>query len=323
MAIPLSIKSHRRSHAFAFFGLVAGVCIITSTASAKGPWAPALDLEPSLRSAALVLAVRVEDVSEIRVVYGGKMTETLYQYTFEPIRVLKGVYSRPQLLMTNVDLRGYSNNFDPKDIQQGQQRLLLLGRSRVGYVNILPGQTADITFPRLSGRKDPLLSAVEVLLAQQEMSDRFASALASNGTAIGDKIGVFAPNCVEFAIAFFGILKAGAVVSTVNSAYTERELAFQMKDCGARVLLVHEAMLEVAEKAKGHGLDVRQMIVIKPGSQESGTFWGLIEGATGVFDRPQGGRRGTALFQRHHRIGQGSGTDPLQPNQQYPPDGGL
>ena len=157
----------------------------------------------------------------------------------------------------------------------------------------------------------------------EDLSNQFAAALASSGVAVGDRVGVFAPNCVEFAVAYFGILKAGAVPSTVNSAYTERELAFQMKDCGARVLLVHEAMLEVAEKAKGHGLDVRQMIVIKPGSQESGTFWGLIEGATGVFDRPQGGRRGTALFQRHHRIGQGSGTDPLQPNQQYPPDGGL
>ena len=116
----------------------------------------------------------------------------------------------------------------------------------------------------------------------EEMSGRFAAALASSGTAIGNKIGVFAPNCVEFAIAFFGILKAGAVVSTVNSAYTERELAFQMNDCGAKVLLVHEAILEVAEKAKGHGLDIRQMIVIKPGSQETGSFWGLIEAAHGA-----------------------------------------
>ena len=172
MAIPLSMKSHRRSHALAFFGLVAGVCIITSTASAKGPWTPALDLEPSLRSAALVLAVRVEDVSEIRVVYGGKMTETLYQYTFEPIRVLKGVYSRPQLLMTNVDLRGYNSSIDPQDIKRGQRRLLLLGRSRVGYVGIHRGSSADLAFPRLNGRTDPLLSAAAAILAHQELPDR-------------------------------------------------------------------------------------------------------------------------------------------------------
>ncbi|MCH8989442.1 MAG: AMP-binding protein [Chloroflexi bacterium] len=116
----------------------------------------------------------------------------------------------------------------------------------------------------------------------EDLSSRFAASLASSGVNIGDRVGVFAPNCVEFVVAFFGILKAGAVASTVNAAYTERELAFQMNDCGAQVLVVHEALLEVAQKAKGHGLDLRQLIVIKPGSQESSSFWGLIEAATGA-----------------------------------------
>ena len=115
----------------------------------------------------------------------------------------------------------------------------------------------------------------------EDLSDRFAASLASGGLAIGDRVGVFAPNCVEFAISFFGILKAGGVVSTINSSYIERELAFQMADCGAAVLIVHEAMLEVAEKAKDHGLNIRQLIVIKPSSQETGSFWGLIESASG------------------------------------------
>ena len=74
--------------------------------------------------------------------------------------------------MTNADLRSYSNSFDPKDIRRGQQRLLLLGRSRVGYVGIHSGSTADLAFPRLSGRTDPLLSAAAALLAQQELHDR-------------------------------------------------------------------------------------------------------------------------------------------------------
>ena len=164
------MKSHSR--VLALVGLVTGFYIITPAAYAKSRWTSELDLEPSLRSAALVMAVRVEDVSQVRVVYGGKGSETIYQYTFEPIRVLKGVYSRPQLLLTNVDLRSYSTSFDPKDIRRGQQRLLLLGRSRVGYVGIHPGSTADLAFPRLKGRTDPVLSAAEVLLAQQELHDR-------------------------------------------------------------------------------------------------------------------------------------------------------
>ena len=78
-----------RLRALTLLGLLAGACVITPAASAKSPWASELDLEPSLRSAALVMAVRVEDVSQVRVIYGGKGSETLYQYTFEPIRVLK------------------------------------------------------------------------------------------------------------------------------------------------------------------------------------------------------------------------------------------
>ncbi len=172
MTTLLSTKLHMRSCALAFIGLIAGVCVVTQAAHSKSHWASELDLEPSLRAAALVIAVRVEDVSEVRVVYGGKGTETLYQYTFEPIQVLKGVYSRSQLLMTNADLRSYSNSFDPKDIRRGQQRLLLLGRSRAGYIGIHRGSTADLAFPRIEGRTDPLLSAAVALLAQQELHDR-------------------------------------------------------------------------------------------------------------------------------------------------------
>ena len=115
----------------------------------------------------------------------------------------------------------------------------------------------------------------------EEMSNRFASSLAAEGLKVADRVGIFAPNCVEFAIAFFGILRAGGIPSTVNSSYVERELAFQMNDCGALVLIVHEAMLEITEKAKSHSLDVRQLIVIRPGNQDAGSFWGLIESASG------------------------------------------
>ena len=161
-------KSHTRLRILAL-GLVIGV---TSMACAKSRWVSELDLEPKLRSAALVMVVRVDDVSEVDVVYGGKGSQTLYQYTFKPIRVLKGVYSRAQLLLTSTDLRAYTNNFDPKGFQPGQQRLILLGRSAVGYIGIQAGATPELAFPLLSSRTDPLLGAVEVLLAQQQLRDR-------------------------------------------------------------------------------------------------------------------------------------------------------
>ena len=67
----------------------------------------------------------------------------------------------------------------------------------------------------------------------KELSNRFASALAAAGLATGDRVGVYALNCVEFAFGLYGILRAGESASTVNSAYTERELALQINDGGA------------------------------------------------------------------------------------------
>lgn len=156
----------------AVVAMLAGAFMLAPPAHGKSPWISDYDLEPSLRSAALVVAVRVESVSPVQVVYSGKGTQTIYQYTFTPIRVLKGVYSRPELLMTSTDLQPYNYAFDPTDIRSGQQRLLILGRSNVGYYGIRSGSTADELFPPVSGPTDALLSASEALLAQQELHDR-------------------------------------------------------------------------------------------------------------------------------------------------------
>ncbi len=167
----MSMKTPVRSIIRVLLVLAAGLCPLAPT-SAKSPRDTGLDLEMSLQSAALVIAVRVEDVSELQVIRGGKLSEALHQYTFEPIQVLKGVYSRPRLLMTSADLRGYGIHFDPKNIRPGERRLLLLGRSSVGYIAIHRGSTADLAFPRIDSRDDSLLRAAAALLANQGKQDR-------------------------------------------------------------------------------------------------------------------------------------------------------
>ena len=42
-----------------------------------------------------------------------------------------------------------------------------------------------------------------------QCSSRFAAALATRGISKGDRVGILAPNCIEFEIAFFGIARAG------------------------------------------------------------------------------------------------------------------
>jgi long-chain acyl-CoA synthetase len=54
----------------------------------------------------------------------------------------------------------------------------------------------------------------------------------------GDRVAIMAPNCLQYPIAIFGILRAGLTVVNVNPMYTPRELKHQLVDSGASALLV-------------------------------------------------------------------------------------
>lgn len=54
----------------------------------------------------------------------------------------------------------------------------------------------------------------------------------------GDRVAIMMPNCIQYPIALFGALRAGMVVVNVNPLYTPRELEHQLKDSGAKVLVI-------------------------------------------------------------------------------------
>ncbi len=70
-----------------------------------------------------------------------------------------------------------------------------------------------------------------------EQSSRFASVLQKQGVRKGDRVTLFLPNCPAFVIAFYGALKAGAIVSPLNPLYTAKELAEIVNDSGSRVIV--------------------------------------------------------------------------------------
>src|SRR5213594_1745748 len=78
-------------------------------------------------------------------------------------------------------------------------------------------------------------------------TDRVAAALAKRGVSKGDRVTLFMPNSIEFVIAFYGTLKAGAVVNPINAQSKEREVRFQVEDSGAKAVFVHEALWPVIE----------------------------------------------------------------------------
>ena len=71
-------------------------------------------------------------------------------------------------------------------------------------------------------------------------SKSFAGYLQSLGLAKGDRVAVMMPNCPQYPIAVAGILRAGLILVNVNPLYTPRELEHQLKDSGAKAIVIME-----------------------------------------------------------------------------------
>ncbi|MBV2208183.1 MAG: AMP-binding protein [Thermomonas sp.] len=64
----------------------------------------------------------------------------------------------------------------------------------------------------------------------------------------GDRVAIMMPNCLQYPIALFGVLRAGLTVVNTNPMYTARELKHQLVDSGARVLVVLDNFGSVAQE---------------------------------------------------------------------------
>ncbi len=67
--------------------------------------------------------------------------------------------------------------------------------------------------------------------------DRIATGLLGRGIAAGDRVGVWAPNCVEWLLAQYATARVGAILVNVNPAYRTHELAYCLEQSGVRLLL--------------------------------------------------------------------------------------
>jgi len=74
-----------------------------------------------------------------------------------------------------------------------------------------------------------------------ERIDRVAGALAQRGVTAGDRVALVLPNCPQHVIAFYAVLRLGAIVVEHNPLYTAAELRHQFEDHGARVAIVWDS----------------------------------------------------------------------------------
>ena len=64
----------------------------------------------------------------------------------------------------------------------------------------------------------------------------------------GDRVAIMLPNLLQYPVVLFGILRAGLTVVNVNPLYTARELEFQLKDSGAKAIIILENFAHTLQK---------------------------------------------------------------------------
>ncbi len=96
---------------------------------------------------------------------------------------------------------------------------------------------------------------------------RVAGLLHAKGVRPGDRVGVMLPNVEYFPMASFGALRAGAAIVPMNVLLKEREVAYYLRDSGAKVLVAWHAFADAAHAgADQTGADC---VLVEPGTFEA------------------------------------------------------
>jgi len=67
----------------------------------------------------------------------------------------------------------------------------------------------------------------------------------------GDRVAIMMPNLLQYPVVLFGVLRAGLTVVNVNPLYTARELEHQLRDCGARGIVILENFAHTLQDVEG------------------------------------------------------------------------
>jgi long-chain acyl-CoA synthetase len=92
------------------------------------------------------------------------------------------------------------------------------------------------------------------------ITNRLAAGLVELGVKKGDRVGIFMPNTPQFVMAYFAILKAGAVVAATNPLYSPREIVHQANDAGVEIMLVMSNFYSLMKKVQPE-TKIRKLIV--------------------------------------------------------------
>ncbi len=116
----------------------------------------------------------------------------------------------------------------------------------------------------------------DISFAQTDrLSQSFAAYLQGLGLTKGDRVAIIMPNVPQYPVAVAGILRAGFVVVNVNPLYTPRELEHQLKDSGAKAIVIIENFANTLEKCL-EATSVKHIVLCAMGDQLGWLKGGLV-----------------------------------------------
>jgi long-chain acyl-CoA synthetase len=163
------------------------------------------------------------------------------------------------------------------------------------------------------------LDGVQLTYADlDQASARLAGWLRDQGIRPGDRVGIMLPNVPEFAVVYYGILRAGGVVVPMNVLFKEREVSYTLADAGARILFAWTGF--AAEAEAGAAASGARCIALSPGSLADLTLetppsegaahrepsdTAVILYTSGTTGRPKGAELTHANLRRNVQVAQG------------------
>jgi long-chain acyl-CoA synthetase len=115
----------------------------------------------------------------------------------------------------------------------------------------------------------PALKLDDAVLTYRQLDDataRVAGLLREKGLAPGDRVGIMLPNVPYFAVAYYGVLRAGGVVVPMNVLLKGREVTFYLKDPEAKLMFAWHGFEEAARQgADEAGVE---LVTVRPGEFE-------------------------------------------------------
>lgn len=130
------------------------------------------------------------------------------------------------------------------------------------------------SFSKYASRPAYSFMGKELSYAQVDsLSQAFAAYLQGLGLVKGDRVAIMMPNVPQYPVAVAGILRAGFVVVNVNPLYTARELEHQLKDSGAKAIVIIENFALTLEHCIAH-TPVKHVVLAAMGD-----LLGLLKGS--------------------------------------------